>query len=119
MRYQTKDRGQVVNADSIAMNGSLEHSRRTSKLEDVDNHESQFFSLSIDHESAFLNVHWLSTNAEDGQSIFHVEGLFCKALDTYRRGSCNEYYYYIYDSLLSTLELLKPSSCKLNALGLD
>lgn len=72
---------QVANAGSVAMNGSLEFTRRTSGEEDLDLNEPQFFSLSMDHESAFLNVHWLSTSAEDGRFSFHVEGLSKHFLD--------------------------------------
>ena len=72
---------QIANASSIAMNGSLELTRRISGEGDLDLNEPQFFSLSMDHASACVNVHWLSTSADDGQFSFHVEGLSKHFLD--------------------------------------
>ncbi|KAI9678156.1 MAG: hypothetical protein M1817_006101 [Caeruleum heppii] len=72
---------QVANAGSIAMNGSLELPRRTVGVGQFDSDEPQFFSLSMDHALACLNVHWLSGNAEDGSFSFHMEGLSKHVLD--------------------------------------
>lgn len=66
---------QVANAGSTATNGGLELIRRISGVVEPDQTEPQFFSLSTDHALACVNVHWLSTNAENGQFSFHVEGL--------------------------------------------
>ena len=66
---------QVANAGAIAMNGNLELTRRGLGVESLDLDEPQFFSISMDHELARINIHWLGTNAADGQFNFHVEGL--------------------------------------------
>lgn len=72
---------QAANVGSIALQGNLELIRRGLSVDDLDYNEPQFFSLSMDHEYARINVHWLSTNAEDGQFSFHVEGLSKHFLD--------------------------------------
>lgn len=72
---------QVANAGSIAMNGSLELIRRILGEKNLDLNEPQFFSLSMDHASACLNVHWVSISADVGQFSFHVEGLSKYFLD--------------------------------------
>ena len=72
---------QIANTSSIAMNGSLELIRRVSEEENLDINEPQFFSLSMDHASACVNVHWLSISAENESFSFHTEGLSKHFLD--------------------------------------
>lgn len=43
--------------------------------------EPQFFSMSIDHAMACINVHWLSEKAESGTICFHVEKLLQYFID--------------------------------------
>jgi hypothetical protein len=50
-------------------------------MEKLDFNESQFFSLTMDHAYAQINVHWLSRGAQDGPFSFHVEGLLKHFLD--------------------------------------
>ena len=66
---------QIANASSIAMNGVLELIRRVSEEENFDINEPQFFSLSLDHAYACVNVHWLGVSPENGSFSFHVEEL--------------------------------------------
>ncbi len=72
---------QVAIAGSIILNSHLELTRRGLGIEDLDYNEPHFFSLSMDHQLACLNVHWLGTGAKDGQINFHVEGLSKHLLD--------------------------------------
>ena len=48
---------QLANAGAIAMEGILQLARRISAEENIDFDEPQFFSLSIDHSMANVNVH--------------------------------------------------------------
>lgn len=72
---------QAANAGSIATNGVLELMRRSPDKEHLNRDEPQFFSLSMDHASACVNVHWLCADAEEGRFSFHVEGLSKHFLD--------------------------------------
>lgn len=51
---------QVANAGAIAMNGLLELNRSISAVTDFDINMPQFFSLTMGHVYASVNVHWLS-----------------------------------------------------------
>ncbi|KAA6408220.1 MAG: hypothetical protein FRX48_07962 [Lasallia pustulata] len=66
---------QAANAGSIALQGNLELIRRGFSVDNLDHNEPQFFSLSMDHKFAQINVHWLGIDADDGQFSFHVEDL--------------------------------------------
>lgn len=72
---------QVAGAGAIALNGNLELIRRSFGAESFDFDEPQFFSVTMDHELARINVHWLSNPTEGGQYSFHVEGLSKHLLD--------------------------------------
>ncbi len=72
---------QVAVAGSIMLNSHLELTRRGLGIKDLDYNEPLFYSLSMDHQVAYLNVHWLGTDAKDGQISFHVEGLSKHFLD--------------------------------------
>jgi hypothetical protein len=45
------------------------------RLENFDNEEPQYFSISMVHEHARINLHWPKAPAEGRQRSFHVEGL--------------------------------------------
>lgn len=66
---------QAAGAGAVAMNGLVELTRRGLGLDTLDYDEPQFFSLSVDHSTVHVYVHWLSVDAEDGQFRFHVERL--------------------------------------------
>ena len=72
---------QVAGAGAITLNGNLEFHKRSFGTESFDFDEPQFFSVTMDHQLACLNVHWLSAPAEGGQPSFHVEGLSKHLLD--------------------------------------
>jgi hypothetical protein len=72
---------QVAGTGAVALNGHLELMKRSSGLAKLDYNEPQFFSVTIDHEIARVNVHWLSKPAESGQYGFHVESLSKHFLD--------------------------------------
>jgi hypothetical protein len=66
---------QVAGAGAIALNGNLELIQRSFGVESLDYDEPQFFSVTMDHQLACVNVHWLKAPAEGEQHSFHVEGL--------------------------------------------
>jgi len=66
---------QAAGAGAVALNGHLELTRRSFGMEKLDYNEPQFFSVTMDHELARINVHWLSAPTEGGRHSFHVEGL--------------------------------------------
>ena len=72
---------QLTNAGAIAMEGTLQLARSISSEENLDLDEPQFFSLSIDHAMASLNVHWLSKYAESGAFCLHLNLLLGYILD--------------------------------------
>lgn len=71
----------ITDIGAIAMNGILQLARRISPEGNSGTSEPQFFSMSIDHAMACINVHWLSEKAESGQICFHVEKLLPYFLD--------------------------------------
>ncbi|KAL8861014.1 MAG: hypothetical protein Q9178_002527 [Gyalolechia marmorata] len=72
---------QVAGAGAVALNSNLELIRRSFGAENFDFDEPRFFSITMDHELARINVHWLSNPTEGGQYSFHVEGLSKHLLD--------------------------------------
>ena len=73
---------QAAGAGAIALNGNLELMQRSFGLKKFDYEEPLYFSVTIDHELARINVHWLRAPAEKGgQHSFHVEGLSKHLLD--------------------------------------
>lgn len=66
---------QVAGAGAIALNGNMELIQRSFGMESFDYDEPQFFSVTMDHELARINVHWLRAPTDGGQHSFHVEGL--------------------------------------------
>jgi hypothetical protein len=66
---------QVAGTGAIALNSYLELIRRSFGAESFDFDEPQFFSVTMDHELARINVHWLSAPTDSRQYSFHVEGL--------------------------------------------
>ena len=66
---------QAAGAGAVALMGTLELIHRSFGVEKLDYNEPQFFSVTMDHELARINVHWLSAPAEGGRHSFHVEGL--------------------------------------------
>jgi hypothetical protein len=72
---------QVAGTGAIALNGHMELIQRSFGAESFDFDEPQFFSVTMDHQLACVNVHWLRSPAEKGQYSFHVEGLSKHLLD--------------------------------------
>ena len=66
---------QVAGAGAIALNGNFELYKRSYEAESFDFDEPQFFSVTMDHQLACVNVHWLSTPTDGGENSFHAEGL--------------------------------------------
>jgi hypothetical protein len=71
---------QIANAGAIALNGKLELMRRCCDTSVIDFDKPQFFSMTMDHEQARINVHWLS-KTEEGQYKFHIEGILKRYLN--------------------------------------
>jgi hypothetical protein len=55
--------------------------RRSFGVDNLDYNELQFFSVTMDHELARVNIHWVTPPVEGGQYSFHVEGLSKQLLD--------------------------------------
>jgi len=72
---------QVAGAGAIALNGNLELIQRSFRAGSFDYNEPQFFSVTMDHQLACVNVHWLRAPAAGEQHSFHVEGLSKHLLD--------------------------------------
>lgn len=72
---------QAAGVGAVALNGTLELIRRSFGAEKLDYDEPQLFSVSMDHESARINVHWLGPPDENGRHSFNVEGLSKYFLD--------------------------------------
>ncbi|KIW58742.1 hypothetical protein PV05_03240 [Exophiala xenobiotica] len=72
---------QAAGAGAIALKGTMELMERSFGLEHFDYEKPQYFSVSMDHELARINVHWVKAAAEGGQPSFHVEHLSKYLLD--------------------------------------
>jgi Variant SH3 domain len=66
---------QAAGAGAVAMNGFMELTQRGLGLDTFDYDEPQFFSLSVDHSTVHVYVHWLRIGTEDRQLSFHMEEL--------------------------------------------
>jgi hypothetical protein len=66
---------QVAGAGAIALNGNMELMQRSFGAGSFDYDEPHFFSVTMDHQLACVNVHWLKAPADGGHHSFHVEGL--------------------------------------------
>ena len=66
---------QVAGAGAIAMNNQLELARKCSSLTEFNYMEPQFFSVSMDHSQAYLNVHWISKATKTRAHGFHLENI--------------------------------------------
>ena len=66
---------QVAGAGAIALNGNFELHKRSFGAESFDFSEPHFFSITMDHQLACVNVHWLSAPTDGGRNSFHVEGI--------------------------------------------
>ena len=72
---------QVAGTGAAALHGNLELMKRSYGENKFDYNEPQFFSVTIDHQLACVNVHWLSAPTEGGRHSFHVEALSKHLLD--------------------------------------
>ena len=72
---------QAATAGAFAMNGALELTLRISPEGNIDYDEPMFFSITIDHLMACINVHWLSKEAESGAYCFHMRRILRYVLD--------------------------------------
>lgn len=72
---------QAATAGAFAMNGTLELALRISPEGNIDYDEPMFFSITIDHLMACINVHWLSKEAESGEYYFHMKRILRYFLD--------------------------------------
>src|SRR5256885_4581045 len=55
--------------------------QRSFGTEKFDYEEPQFFSATMDHQLACVNVHWIKASVDGGNHSFHVEGLSKHLLD--------------------------------------
>lgn len=63
---------QAAGAEAIALNGNIELMQRSFGMEGFDHEEPRFFSITMDYQLAYVNVHWLRAPANGEQYSFHV-----------------------------------------------
>ena len=66
---------QAAGTGAIAISGNMELMQRSFGMDKFDYEEPQFFSVTMDHELARINVHWLKAPVHGGNHSFQVEGL--------------------------------------------
>ena len=66
---------QAAGAGAIAINSNIELIQRIFGMEKYDYEDPQYFSVTMDHQLACVNVHWLKAPVDGGTHSFHVEGL--------------------------------------------
>ena len=68
---------QAAGAGAIVMNSHLELMSRSVGLDNFDFDNPQFFSVTMDHKTACVNVHWIhnQSSTTDKQYSFHLEEL--------------------------------------------
>ncbi|KAG9781963.1 hypothetical protein KCU88_g3342, partial [Aureobasidium melanogenum] len=66
---------QAAGAGAIALNGQMDLVQRSFGMENFDYHEPQYFSITMDHRMAQINIHWLRAPTDGGRHSFHVEGI--------------------------------------------
>ena len=72
---------QTANAGAIALYGNVDLIQRSFGMEQFDYDEPRFFSVTMDHELARINVHWIKAPVDGGGYSFHVEGIAKHLLD--------------------------------------
>ena len=72
---------QAAGAGAVALNGNMELMQRSFGMKNFNFEEPQFFSVTVDHELARINVHWIKDPQDGGRHSFHVEGLSKHLLD--------------------------------------
>ena len=66
---------EAAGAGAIALHGTMDLMQRSFGMESINDDEPQFFSISMDHELARINIHWLKAPQDEGGYSFHVESL--------------------------------------------
>lgn len=66
---------QAAGAGAVASNGFLELMSRASSLEAINPNKPLFFSVSMDQNSAYINVQWVGKTSDTNQHAFHLEEL--------------------------------------------
>ena len=72
---------QTVTAGAVAMKAALKLALRIPAERNVDFDEPMFFSITIDHLTAYINFHWLSKGAKNGPYCFHMRRILRYFLD--------------------------------------
>lgn len=57
------------------MNGTIDLMQRSFGMGNFDYDEPQFFSVTMDHQLACVNVHWIKAPVDGESHSFHIEGL--------------------------------------------
>ncbi|KAI4283056.1 MAG: hypothetical protein L6R38_002453 [Xanthoria sp. 2 TBL-2021] len=66
---------QAAGAGAVASNGFLELISRGSGLDAADPNKPLFFSVTMDQNSAYINVEWIGKTSDTNQHAFHLEEL--------------------------------------------
>ncbi|KAI4235454.1 MAG: hypothetical protein LQ349_003162 [Xanthoria aureola] len=80
-RSQAKDgsirvaTNQAAGAGAVALNSFLELMNRSSSLDASDIKKPLFFSVAMDQNSAYINMHWMGKMSNTNEHTFHLEEL--------------------------------------------
>ena len=66
---------QAAGAGAVALNGFLELMNRGPGLDASDVNQPLFFSVAIDQNSAYINMHWIGKMSDTNEHTFHLEEL--------------------------------------------
>ena len=66
---------QAAGAGAVALNGFLELMSRGPGLDASDIIKPLFFSVAMDQNSAFINMHWIGKTSDTNEHTFHLEEL--------------------------------------------
>ncbi|MCJ1441769.1 MAG: hypothetical protein MMC23_002261 [Stictis urceolatum] len=66
---------QAAGAGAVALNGFLELMNRGPGLDASDVNKPLFFSVAMDQNSAYINMHWIGKTSDTNEHTFHLEEL--------------------------------------------
>lgn len=103
---------QAAGAGAVALNGFLELMSRGPGLDDSDLYKALFFSVTMDQNSAYINMEWVGKTPDTNQYSFHLEELrmlplrYGDSIQVLRRALKNIYDYALDERLKLILDAL-------------
>lgn len=114
---------QAAGAGAVASNGFLELMSRGSSLDAADPNKPLFFSVTMDQNSAYINVEWIGKTSDTIQHTFHHEELrmlplkYGDSIQVLQRALKNIYDYAVDDLLKLILDALDEYRNKIKEKG--